>query len=343
MMNATTLKKLSFFNWFHLFTATVAVADSPSLKLALPVDCEIGSICHIQNFFDHDESSVFHDYHCGVLGYDGHDGTDIRLPNLSYMEKGVTVLAAADGRVRAIRDEMPDISIREPGRLEAIRGKEAGNAVAINHGNGWETQYSHLKLGSVRVKPGQRVKTGEVLGLIGLSGKTEFPHVHFEVRYKGESVDPFVGLGPKSESDCGLGKYPLWDERTLALLGYQPTGLLQAGFAAGKPESKRIKAGEYQATQLSTTTPALVFWVELFGIQKGDIETIRITAPDGTTFVETTNSLPKNKARRFSYVGKKRRSNEWSAGLYKAHYELLRNRAGSQETIISISRDLHLF
>src|SRR5437868_3746683 len=121
--------------------------------LSFPVDCQIGRTCMVQNYFDHDPKTGVVDYMCGFLTYDGHDGTDIRVPNLTAMNKGVNVIAAADGKVRAIRDEMEDVNFRQLGAA-ALKGKEAGNSVAVDHGNGWETQYSHLRKGSVLVKPG---------------------------------------------------------------------------------------------------------------------------------------------------------------------------------------------
>src|SRR5687767_667340 len=143
------------------------------------------------------------------------------------MAKGFRVLAAADGKVRAIRDSMADVSFRDIGK-DAIKGREAGNGVAIDHGNGWETQYSHLRRGSVMVKPGESVRRGQLLGLVGLSGWTEFPHLHLTVRYQGRKIDPFVGTG--AHTGCGLGE-PLWEAKALEAMKYVPTGMLAAGFA----------------------------------------------------------------------------------------------------------------
>ena len=156
-------------------------------RFQVPVVCDIGSVCFIQNYFDRDSGPAFQDYTGGTLTYDGHKGVDIRVPNLAVMREGVEVVAAADGTVRNIRNNMPDINMRniDP---EKIKDREAGNAVAIQHGGGWESQYSHLKRGSVIVKPGEQVKAGQVIGKIGLSGATEFPHVHFSVRRDGIPV-----------------------------------------------------------------------------------------------------------------------------------------------------------
>src|SRR4051794_11835612 len=123
-----------------LFAATARAQESAPM-LSFPVACEIGVTCFVQNYLDHDSGPGAKDYRCGGLTYDGHDGTDIRLPNLAAMRKGVAVVAAADGVVRARRDGMDDVSIRVSG-AGAVKGREAGNGVIIDHGNGWQTQYA---------------------------------------------------------------------------------------------------------------------------------------------------------------------------------------------------------
>ena len=63
-----------------------------------------------------------------------------------------------------------------------------GNLVEVNHGNGYSTRYGHGK--KVLVKVGDAVKKGQVLALMGSTGRSTGPHVHFEVLYKGKAVDP---------------------------------------------------------------------------------------------------------------------------------------------------------
>ena len=174
-----------------------ALADEP-FRIGVPVDCAFGSVCSVQNYVDLDPGPGRLDPGCGRLSYDGHDGTDIRVADLVAMRDGVSVVAAAGGVVKATRDGMPDVSVRDIGP-EAVAGREAGNGVVIDHGRGWETQYSHLRSGSVSVKPGDRVEAGTPLGMIGLSGQTEFPHLHFTVRKDGvrSTHTPVqLGLGP---------------------------------------------------------------------------------------------------------------------------------------------------
>src|SRR5262249_323708 len=136
--------------------------------------------------------------------YDKHNGIDIRLLDMAAQKRGVAVLAAAPGRVARLRDGVQDISIRTPG-APSVDGRECGNGVVIDHGGGWETQYCHLAQGSVRVKVGETVKAGTPLGLVGLSGDTEFPHLHITVRHAGQVVDPFAPVGTAAGTCVGQG------------------------------------------------------------------------------------------------------------------------------------------
>lgn len=63
-----------------------------------------------------------------------------------------------------------------------------GNTVEVNHGNGYSTLYAHNKKNLVKV--GERVKKGQVLALLGSTGRSNGPHVHFEVRRNGKAVNP---------------------------------------------------------------------------------------------------------------------------------------------------------
>ncbi|MEO8412073.1 MAG: M23 family metallopeptidase [Ginsengibacter sp.] len=76
------------------------------------------------------------------------------------------------------------------GRIE-VAGKTGdgfGNHVVINHGYGYETLYGHMV--KVKVRPGQNVKRGEVIGWVGSTGKSTGPHCHYEVHINGREVDP---------------------------------------------------------------------------------------------------------------------------------------------------------
>lgn len=299
----------------------VLPAVAGDLKLALPVACEIGRDCFVQNFFDHDPGPDRRDYACGRLSYDGHPGTDFRVADLPAMMRGVTVVAAAGGTVKGVRDGMPDVGLAGTSR-EALKGKDAGNGVVIDHGDGWETQYSHLLKGSVSARPGQVVEVGTPLGRIGMSGAADFPHVDFSVRHDGEEIDPFTGTG--SAVACGETGRTLWRAEALAALEYQSTGGLVSGFATGPAASEEARKGAYGQESLRDP-PALVFWADVFGVQAGDEQRISIGAPGGKVIHENVSTLKSSNVSWFAFTGRKRPTEGWQTGKYQGTYTLLRN------------------
>src|SRR5690606_24207530 len=122
--------------------------------------CEMGEDCFIQNYVDTAPGDAYADYRCKSLTYDKHKGTDFRVKNYVEMLKGGKVLAAADGTVIALRDDMEDISVKKINPA-AVKNRECGNGVVIDHGNGWETQYCHMRRHSVSAKKGEKVKAGD--------------------------------------------------------------------------------------------------------------------------------------------------------------------------------------
>ena len=76
-----------------------------------------------------------------------------------------------------------------PGRIEfAGRAGTYGNAVYINHGGGMKTRYAHMF--GIAVREGQMVQRGQPIGLLGSTGRSTNPHLHFEVRINGKAHDP---------------------------------------------------------------------------------------------------------------------------------------------------------
>jgi murein DD-endopeptidase MepM/ murein hydrolase activator NlpD len=63
-----------------------------------------------------------------------------------------------------------------------------GNVIYLSHGYGYSTRYGHLS--SFAVKPGQRVKRGDVIGYVGSTGRSTGPHLHYEVRLNNNAVNP---------------------------------------------------------------------------------------------------------------------------------------------------------
>ncbi|MFW5658954.1 MAG: M23 family metallopeptidase [Bacteroidota bacterium] len=102
---------------------------------------------------------------------------------IDFMAKvGTPVKATATGYVA-------EAGVKKNGR---------GKYIVINHGEGYKTRYSHLS--ELKVRRGQHIKRGDVIALSGNSGLSKGPHLHYEVLYKGESIDPidfFADLTPE--------------------------------------------------------------------------------------------------------------------------------------------------
>jgi murein DD-endopeptidase MepM/ murein hydrolase activator NlpD len=96
---------------------------------------------------------------------DFHPGLDISA------DKGDPVYATADGKV-----------------THAASAGNYGNLVIVEHGYGLETRYGHLS--TFKIKVGQQVKRGDLLGLVGSTGRTTGPHLHYEVRANGRILNP---------------------------------------------------------------------------------------------------------------------------------------------------------
>jgi murein DD-endopeptidase MepM/ murein hydrolase activator NlpD len=294
-----------------------AHADEP--RLGLPVDCTPGETCWIVNYVDHDPGKGFRDYRCGALGYDGHTGTDFALRDEAAMAQGVTVVAAAAGTVKGVRDGMPDAGLQAG--ADAVAGRECGNGVVLEHEDGWETQYCHMRRGSVAVRPGQRVERRDPLGLVGLSGNTEFPHLHLSVRKAGKAIDPFLGSEPFGA--CRASTAALWDAETNRAVAYQPIAIYNAGFVGGPPDDAAIRRGE-RKPEAERSAAALVLWAEIFGVDAGDRISLRISGPDGEPVVEHERTVDRRQIRRFEFAGKRTPADSWRAGRYAGEIVVVR-------------------
>jgi hypothetical protein len=291
---------------------SVGTAGPPSL--ALPIDCALGQSCFIQQYVDRDPGPGARDFTCGSLSYDGHRGTDFAVPTVRAAMDGVAVLAPANGRVVAFRDGEAD-HFDDPDDVGAP-GRDCGNGVVIDHGDGWETQLCHLRRGSIAVQVDQEVATGDVLGLVGMSGRAAFPHVHLSLRQDGEVVDPFA---PGDPDGCGTPGATLW----ATPVAYVAGGLVDAGFSDAVPDFGAIKRGGARAEALAGDAPALVFWAHLFGTQAGDELRLLIEGPGGV-FLDQTVSLERTQARAFRASGRKLGPATRLSGTYHGTAILLR-------------------
>ncbi len=316
--------------WASAQTPEAAQANEPALSL--PVKCAFPQECYIQSYVDLDPSLGIRDRACGINTYNGHKGTDFRLRTLDLMDRGIDVLAATAGKVVHVRDGMRDVHMSLFGRKLAFR-RGAGNHVIIDHGDGWRTLYGHMRRGSVAVKTGDSVVTGQRLGLVGLSGMTEFPHLHFEVAKRGTVVDPF--LGPDNPSDCKGLKRPMWTDEALKALNYQERFIIATGFADMPLSREALLYRLHVSERLSRKAPNLVFHVDFAGLRFGDVYEMRIFAPSGNVFAENRIVSEKDAPVSFQLLGRKiAKRPAWPTGEYRGVFHLYRDQNGKRTTFI---------
>ncbi|UQY42664.1 murein DD-endopeptidase MepM [Erwinia sp. PK3-005] len=107
-----------------------------------------------------------------------HKGVDFAVPI------GTPVLAVGDGEV-----------------VQARRSAGAGNYVAIRHGRQYMTRYMHMN--KLLVKPGDKVKRGDRIGLSGSTGRSTGPHLHYEIWINNQAVNPLTAKLPRTEGLTG--------------------------------------------------------------------------------------------------------------------------------------------
>lgn len=114
------------------------------------------------------------------LGPDGRVFTGEKSDVGSYPYFGTDILAVGDGPVVSVLDGLPE---QVPGTAPTGLTLEqyGGNHVVQDLGGGNYAFYAHMQTGSVKVKPGDRLSTGQVIGALGNSGNTDAPHLHFHV------------------------------------------------------------------------------------------------------------------------------------------------------------------
>lgn len=123
-------------------------------------------------------SSSFGMRHHPILGYTAmHKGVDFAVP------KGTPIMASGDAVVTA-----------------AGRNGSYGNMVVLRHESGYSTAYAHMSRIAKGMKPGLRVRQGEVIGYVGATGRATGPHLHYEVRLNDRAVNPLAVRMPATQN-----------------------------------------------------------------------------------------------------------------------------------------------
>jgi hypothetical protein len=289
--------------------------DRPELEF--PVACQIGVNCEIQYYMDRDPGPGAKDYMCRGISLNELSTLNIRLPNLEAFRTGVDVLAAAAGRVSAIRDGMADVSIADTGEA-AIKGRECGNGVVIDHPGGWQTQYCHLQLHSLRVRVGHDVTAGAVIGQVGLSGLTEYAHLGFKTVRNGKAVDPFA---PDGSETCAASA-PLWSPAAMSQLGYKRGAIINVGFSGVEIAAHDIREGKIPPPD--PESDGLIAYVTAINLEARDVLELTVVGPGGTVFARQVWVAREPKAEAHLWTGRTHPAKGWPPGLYRATCALKR-------------------
>ncbi len=265
------------------------------------------------------------DFRCGTSTYDGHKGVDFRVLSAAAAKAGVAVIAAAPGVVKGVRDGMQDAFSRETGKA-GIADRECGNGMVLDHGNGWETQYCHLRQGSVVVKRGQKVERGDKLGEVGWSGLADFAHLHLSVRNDGKVVEPFTGRGQENACARDAAGAGLWDEAVTKGFPYVNGEILGAGFVGAVPGRAALEHDHTDVRPVTPDSPLLAIYARISNAREGDQVRMTADGPGGLT-IRGVDTLKKNNQVQISAAGKKRTTADWPRGRYQGRVELLRDGA----------------
>jgi murein DD-endopeptidase len=160
------------------------------------------------------------------LGPDGRLFRGDSKSNANFYDYGAEVLAVADGRVSDLKDGLPDnVGSTERSNRAITLENVFGNYVTLDLGKGHFALYAHLQPGSLRVKLGDPVKAGQVLALLGNSGNSDAPHLHFQLMDRNSGMaaegipyefESFKELGSVDDQAAVLDAGQPWQPKTQA-------------------------------------------------------------------------------------------------------------------------------
>ncbi len=244
----------------------------------------------ISNFVDQNRAQGVRDYACGARTYDQHNGVDIVTWPFEWMlfdNNAVEVIAAAPGIIIGKTDGFYD---RNCGCVS-----NDWNAVYIQHTDGSKAWYGHLKKNTVTIKAiGQSVARGEYLGIVGSSGCSTAPHLHFEVYDNTNSlIDPYNGSCNGTNSTSWWAQQKPYREPTLnTLLTHHSIPQLGCPGTAESPNiSNAFAPGE---------TAILAAYFQ--DILKDDQHINRIRRPDGSVAYSLTLTSSQDYTQAYWYI-----------------------------------------
>jgi murein DD-endopeptidase MepM/ murein hydrolase activator NlpD len=238
----------------------------------------------ISAFVDHNPTSgQVLDYNGGTRTYDSHRGTDIALYPFSWNKLDANetqVIAAAAGTIVAKANV-------DSSDHNCLASTDPWNYVALVHADGRMTIYGHMRYNSLTSKGiGATVAQGEYLGIVGSSGNSSGPHLHFEVRYgsfsTAEMIDPYAGQASQPTS--------LWASQR----PYYDSAVDRLSTHSAPPSTPDLCKPTITNLQDSFTTPRIIYFYTYYRDYQGSLATqFTLYRPDGSIF-QSSQYAPNN-------------------------------------------------
>lgn len=279
-------------------------------ELTWPIASPVNTDHFVSNYLDHDPTSAIVDHDGMPHAYDGHEGTDMSTVSLRYMDRGIEIVAAAPGTVRRVVYDQYDRNL-------SWDGDQRWNAVYVRHDDESEAWYGHLRTSSVVVKEGESVERGQLLGLMGSSGRSTTPHLHLEV---GRIVSgSWQHRGPWQGSHCT--QESLWGNQLphaadggFRCLGVFVTTREAVGGDVNALAIDSLKQHPLEPAVVGIDEPYLVFWLRYQCPDGGDYS-YEIRRPDGSVWSSNDYILDGHRKGHYRYSWR-----TWSSRVTAADY-----------------------
>jgi len=184
------------------------------------------------------------------------------------------------------------------------------------------------------VKVGDTVTAGQPIARVGLSGDTEFPHLHVTVRHEGQTVDPFAP--DMSQPNSCRPQTSLWTAAALRQMAYRSGVVLNAGFAPGPVKMDDVEGGGIHPP--TAQSPYLVAYARAIELEAGDEVELTLLGADGHALATNRSPpLDNDKAQWLNILGRKRPAAGWPHGVYRAEYRVWRKGAAVIERRFQLS------
>ncbi len=272
-------------------------ADTAPVALSWPLEVPYQGFMALSKYPDLDPTSGLLDYMGYQHTYDTHTGTDFALGNFRSMDRGVRIVAPADGIVASPwEDGWPSVEYEQFDRYRVAVDGAVSNRVILRHADGSYTASVHMRKYSTTVFPGESVSRGQVIGFVGSSGRSTGPHLHFEPGSVNPSTwawewhDPWHGPSQPNPS--------MWKSQAPYVWDYPPAlhmiGILTETVLGGDRDNIPGTIwgdGLRDAGIVGANEPIVGVWTQL-RCNQGQQMTLSLKRPDGTTYASADYTVP---------------------------------------------------